>query len=485
MKANRSPRIAIIGAGFAGLCMAIQLKKAGIHSFTIYEKAAGVGGTWFANTYPGVACDIPSDLYSFSFEPNPNWTRAFSQGAEIQAYCEHCVRKYRLHAHLQFGAQLTHAKYTAAGWQLTFADQTTITADYLISGMGGLHKPSVPQIAGQATFAGTQFHSANWQHDHDLTGRRVAVIGSAASAVQIVPNIAQQVAKLCVFQRTPNWITPRKDRACSPARQARFRRMPMLQKLRRLRLYSLFEMRFPLFLQRKIFIHFATKIALRHLRRQVSNVQLRDKLTPRYPIGCKRILVSDDFYPALALDQVKLVTAKITQLEPNAVVTEDGEKHVVDTIVYATGFKPFSIIDEVEIQGEQGQSMRDYYAAGVRAHRTVALPGFPNFFMILGPNSGLGHSSIILIIETQVRYIVNVLKRMSDLGAKQIQARADAANKFDQMIQHKMQDTVWMGNCQSWYQDKTGRIYTLWPRSTLSFMRALRHFDEDEYSIVG
>lgn len=483
--AEATPKIAIIGAGFSGLCMGIKLREAGISSFTIYEKSDGVGGTWRENTYPGVACDVPSHLYCFSFEPNPDWSKHYSSGAEIQAYIERCAEKYDLHAHTVFGAQLTAARYEG-GWHLTFKDGRTEQVDYLINGVGGLHVPRFPDVEGRDGFAGKSFHSAHWDHAHDLTGRDVAVIGTAASAVQLIPEIVDKVKSLTVFQRTPNWVMPRVDEVYSEGQKARFRRFGLLRLLHRLRIYLSYEMRFPLFKQNRLLQAFSRRMALKHLEEQVPDAGLRAKLTPDYPVGCKRILGSNDYFPAIQKDNVTFVTDAVERITADGVVDSSGTAHIVDTIIYATGFKPFSLLEGMEITGPGGQQMADYFAhGGVRAHNTVSVPGFPNFALLTGPNSGLGHNSIILMIEAQVGYIVGCIRALQKKGARSMDVKPAAGDRFDRQIQHDLQDTVWLSGCKSWYVGADGRNYTLWPGSTLKYRHDMRTVDLGDFVFEG
>ncbi len=480
-----TPSIAIIGAGIAGLCMAIKLREAGIHSFTIYEKADEVGGTWRENTYPGVACDVPSHLYCYSFEPNPNWSKHYSGGGEIQDYVKHCARKYDLYEHTVFGAELKAAKFNK-GWQLAFADGRTETVDFLINGIGGLHVPRFPDIEGMDTFEGTAFHSARWRHDHDLAGRDVAVIGTAASAVQLIPEIVDKVKSLTVFQRTPNWVMPRVDEVYSESSKAWFRRFDFLRLLHRLKIYLTYELRFPLFRQNKLLQALSTRAGLKHLEEQVPDPALRAKLTPDYPVGCKRILGSDDYYPALQKDNVTFVTDAVDHMTAGGLVDAAGNAHTADTVIFATGFKPFSLLEGMEIVGADGQQMADYFAqGGMRAHNTVSVPGFPNFALLTGPNSGLGHNSIILMIEAQVAYIVGCIKALSKQGAATMDVKPEVTEQFDAQIQQDLKDTVWLSGCKSWYVGEDGRNYTLWPNSTLKYRHDMRIVDQADFVFDG
>lgn len=476
-----TPSIAIIGAGFSGLCMGIKLKEAGITSFRIFEKADKVGGTWRENTYPGVACDVPSHLYCFSFAPNPDWSKHYSGGAEIQDYIERCSSDFGMDPYLEFGEQLVSARYED-GWQLEFASGRTEKVDFLINGIGGLHVPRWPEINGTDSFEGTSFHSAQWNHEHDMSGRNVAVVGTAASALQLIPEIVDKVKNLTVFQRTPNWVMPRQDPPYTQGQKSRFRKFDWMRRLHRLRIYLSFEARFPLFRQNKFLQAFSRKQALKHLEAQVPDPELRAKLTPDYPVGCKRILGSDEYYPALQKDNVTLVTDAIDKITADGVVDKAGVTHEADTIIYATGFKPFSLLDGMEIIGPDGQQMSDYFDnGGVRAHNTVSVPGFPNFAFLTGPNSGLGHNSIILMIEAQVGYIVGCLQAMSKRRAKTMDVKSVHSDQYDTQIQADLQESVWLSGCKSWYVGDDGRNYTLWPWSTLKYRRVMRRVDPDDF----
>lgn len=480
MTAKAAPKIAIIGAGFAGMCMAIQLQKAGLNNFIIYEKADTVGGTWRENTYPGVACDVPSHLYSFSFAPNPGWSYHYSGGEEIQSYAEHCAETYGLRSKIVFGAKLVSAKFEDR-WHLTFENGTTDVVDFLISGTGGLHVPNTPDIKGMDDFAGTRFHTAQWQHDHKLEGRDVAVIGTAASALQLIPEIIGKVKSLTVFQRTPNWVMPRLDGAYSDIEKARFGKFGWLRKLHRLRIYLTYEMAFPLFRNNKFFQRASRKKALEHLENQVPDEALHAKLTPDYPIGCKRILASNVYFPALQHPNAALVTDAISGADARGITDTAGTHHAVDTVIFATGFKAFSLLEGMEITGAGGQRMSDYFKDGVRAHNTVSVPGFPNFAFLTGPNTSLGHNSVLLMIEAQVDYIIALIKMKMRRGAKTIDVKPAAADKFDEALQQQLDGTVWHTGCNNWYVGEDSRIHTLWPNSTLKYRRFMRVLDADDF----
>lgn len=475
------PRVAIIGGGMSGLCMGIALRQAGLEDFVIYEKGANIGGTWWENTYPGVACDVPSHLYSYSFEPNPDWSHVYSPGGEIQDYFERCATKYGLWPHIRLGREITEARFDEriSTWHVTAGDERD-EADVLVSAIGALHVPNVPSIDGLDRFGGDVIHSAQWTTETNLAGKRVAVIGSAASAVQIVPSIVDKVGHLEVFQRTPNWIIPRLDRAYPKSWKRAFREFPLTGKLHRWQLYWMLESRFPLFLRRNRRNEQEKRLGLNHLAAQVPDPALRRKLTPDYPPGCKRILVSDDFYPALTREHVDLVTDPIARIEPDGIVTADGTLHRADVIILATGFRPTDV-PRTEVTGLGGLTLREAWKDGMAAHRTVAVPGFPNFFTLLGPNSGLGHSSIIFMVEAQVRYVLQCLWKLVE--RRTIEPRADAAARFDAAMQRGLDGTIWQAGCKSWYQDQNGKITTLWPHSTARYWWDMRKVKFSEYRL--
>lgn len=477
--------VAIIGSGFAGLGMAIRLKRAGMHDFVVMEKADAIGGTWRDNHYPGCACDIQSHVYSFSFAPNPNWTRMFAPQPEIHAYLRDCARRFGIEPHLRFGRELVHAGYDEAAqrWQLRFADGTSVSARVLISGMGGLSRAALPDIPGLGSFAGKAFHSQQWDHGFALEGKRVAVVGTGASAIQFVPQIAPRAARLALFQRTPPWIMPKPDRAISNAERWIFKRMPAMQKLVRTGLYWQLESRALGFAVHPALMKQIQKIALRHLRRQVLDPALRRALQPDYTIGCKRVLISNDYYPALARRNVEVVTSPIVRIEKEGPVTEDGRLHRVDCLIYGTGFHVTDPFPKGVVHGRGGVDIVDTWRDGAHAYLGTTLPGFPNFFMIVGPNTGLGHHSMVVMIESQIDYIVRALRAMQDAGATAIEIRNDVERDYNDRIQRKLSKAIWStGGCKSWYLDpKSGKNTTLWPGFAWRFRQATRRFRMADY----
>lgn len=480
-----APTFAILGAGFAGMGMAIRLRQEGIDNFTIYEKADEVGGTWRENVYPGVACDVPSHLYSFSFEPNPNWSRRFSPGGEIWDYLKHCARKYDLYRSIEFGKTATAIAHDGRQWRIDFSDGSSVKADYVISGMGGLHAPNIPDFKGMEDFNGPVFHTAEWREDIDLTGKRVAMIGSAASAVQVIPEIIDKVAHLDIYQRTPNWVMPRQSYAYPGWMKGLFAKLPFLARLYRGFYFSFLEWRFNAFKSGDNYVkRFVRRTFNRHMTRQIEDPDLRAKLTPDYPVGCKRILISDDYLPAVQRDNASLITEPIDSITANGVRTKDGEERPVDVIILATGFKPFDILTSVEVTGRSGLSMQDAWKGGIAAHRTIAAPGFPNFFILLGPNSGLGHNSVVLMIEAQVNYILKLIRRAHEQGASLVEPKSDIAAAYDDSVQSRLQGRVWAADCGAWYVDENGRNYTLYPDSVRAYLREMKEPECAEYEFV-
>ncbi len=481
---TKSPRIAILGAGFSGMGMAIALKRRGLDNFTIYEKADEVGGTWRENVYPGVACDVPSHLYSFSFEPNPDWSKRFSPGGEIWDYMKKVARKHDLYAKARFGKKVVRIRHDGIKWMIDFADGSGAEADIVISGLGGLHEPNIPPFNERETFRGPIFHTAQWRGDVDLKGKRVAVIGSAASAVQVVPEIAPLVSRLEIFQRTANWVMPRPSYAYPAWAKKLFRAVPPLARLYRGFYFSLMEWRHKAFEGGDNYVkRFVSKTFMKHMDEQVKDPALRARLTPSYPVGCKRILISDRYLPAVQRDNVDIVTEAIERFEEGGVRTKDGRLHRADVIILATGFKPFNLLDSIEVAGPAGVTLAETWKGGVAAHRTVAVPGFPNFFMLLGPNSGLGHNSVILMIEAQVNYVVQLIEEMRARRAAAVEPTREAAAAYDRRLQRDLKDMVWAGGCQSWYLDETGRNYTLYPHTVRAFIREMRTPELMEYAL--
>jgi cation diffusion facilitator CzcD-associated flavoprotein CzcO len=478
----------IVGAGFAGLCAAIKLAEAG-YDYLIIERGDDVGGTWRDNSYPGCACDVPSHLYSFSFSPNPDWHHSFSRQPQILDYLRGVARDYGVMPHVRLRTALTAARWNDATSRWTVeTERGTLTADRLVSAMGPLSAPSLPAIPGLESFEGTAFHSAAWDHDHELAGERVAVIGTGASAIQFVPHVQPAAGHLTLFQRTAPWVLPRRDRRY-PTWQRRLNRiLPAVQRAVRAQMYVFRELVLIGFLKPRI-LRKVEQVGLRHLHSQVSDPGLRAKLTPHFRLGCKRVLMSNTYYPALAADNAEVVTDRIVEVLPRAIVTQaaDGSRteHATDTIIYGTGFKVTEPPAADLIWGSGGQRLADLWSAeGMAALRGLTIAGFPNLYFLVGPNTGLGHNSIVLMIEAQVRYLVDLLTRTSRAGLDVVEAKSSVQQAYNAEIQRKLVGTVWdVGGCQSWYLDKRGRNTTLWPTFTFTFINQLRTADLDEYDL--
>jgi cation diffusion facilitator CzcD-associated flavoprotein CzcO len=478
--------VAIVGAGFSGLGMAMELSRAGRTDFCIIDKAADIGGTWRDNTYPGCACDIPSHLYSFTREMKPDWSRMYPRQAEIWAYQKSVVATHRLESHLHLGWHVTGMAWNEADkrWTLTSADGRRIIARVVVCGVGGLHIPQWPALPGLERFAGPSFHTAQWDHSVDLSGKRVGIIGTGASAIQIVPEIAPEVGALHLFQRTPPWILPKGDRAMLGVERAAFRAVPPVQRLYRWLIYWLNEVRAIAFVKQPERMERAARQALKHLERQVSDPALRAKLTPDYTIGCKRVLISNDFYPALQRENVTLETTGISEITPTGVALTDGREMELDVLVHATGFKPFDMVDGLDVTGRDGRNLGAQWGSAPHAHRGVTVSGFPNLFFLMGPNTGLGHNSMIYMIESGVAYVMDALARMDSERAEAIDVKPEAQAAFVSDVRERLKGTVWASGCSSWYRGEDGEIPTLWPDFTFNYRKLTRKLDAENYAFI-
>jgi cation diffusion facilitator CzcD-associated flavoprotein CzcO len=473
---------AIIGSGFSGLGMAIRLKQEGIEDFTVLERGDDVGGTWHYNTYPGCACDVPSHLYSFSFAPNPGWSRSFSPQPEIWAYLRDCARRFGVLPHLRLRHEVRQATWDDARrrWRLE-TSHGGWTADVLVAATGFLHQPKVPALPGLDGFAGAAFHSARWDHDLDLTSRQVAVVGTGASAAQFVPEIQPLVGRLTVFQRTAPWVLPRLDRALTGAERWLYRSLPATQRLARSSIYWAREGITAAFLHPRA-MRLPQRLALRHLRRVVADPELRARLTPDYTLGCKRVLLTNDYLPALTRPNVELVSAGIREVRSRGILTDDGIEHPADTIIFGTGFHVTDPPVGELVRGRDGRTLAQAWAGSPRAYLGVGVAGFPNLFLLLGPNTGLGSTSVVLMIEAQVEYLLRALRFMRAAGVATVEPRPDAQEAFVAEVDGRMRGTVWSaGGCASWYLDRTGRVSAIWPGFTWAYRRRTRRFDPDRH----
>lgn len=479
-------KVAIVGTGFSGLGMAIALKRAGIEDFVVFERAARLGGTWRDNIYPGCQCDVPSHLYSFSFRMNPEWTRTYSTQPEINDYLERCAQEAAVSGHVLYNHEVKRSQWDEAEkcW-IVETSGGTWRAEHLITAHGGLAEPAIPDIEGLSSFEGEVIHSAAWDPDLDLTGRRVAMVGTGASAIQIVPRIQPAAETLTVFQRTPPWVLPHTDRPISDWERGVYRRFPVTQKLMRALIYCARELLVFGMAKDPRLLEPLRRVAKAHLRKHIKDRSLREKLTPRYQPGCKRLLLSDDYYPALACGNVDLVTEPIARMEPDGLVTSDGRKHELDAIIFATGFRVTDNPMLDRVIGRAGRSLGEHWAStGMRAYLGTMVDGFPNLFLMTGPNTGIGHTSLLVMIEAQISYVVKALRTLARLDASSIEVRVDVLERFNQELQSKMEGSVWThGGCSSWYLDEHGRNATLWPDFTWKFKLATRRFDPTDYII--
>ncbi|MEZ4224223.1 MAG: NAD(P)/FAD-dependent oxidoreductase [Polyangiaceae bacterium] len=475
----------VVGSGFAGLGMAIAMKQAGMDDFLILEAAEGVGGTWRDNHYPGAACDVESHLYSFSFRPKADWSRMYAPQREILGYLEECVDAYGLGPHLHFGRRACGARYDARArrWKVETEDGTHYSAAVLISGTGGLSRPAYPDIAGLDSFGGATFHSARWSDDVDLRHKRVGVIGTGASAIQIVPEIASDVRELTVFQRSAPWIVARPDRAIGKVEQALFRRMPALQLLARKAIYLRRELLALGFVVDPRLLKVAERMAAAYLAKCVPDLELRRKLTPDYRLGCKRVLLSNDYYQSLQRPNVQLETEAIERIEPRGVVTRDGRLHDLDVLVLATGFAAAEAVAPFPVRGVDGSELDALWQDGAEAYLGTTVARFPNLFTIVGPNTGLGHSSMVFMIESQIAYILDCLRQMRRHEIAAVTLRPEIQRAYNRDLAARLERTVWASGCRSWYRTASGKNTTLWPGFTFEFWWRTRHFDLGDYEL--
>ncbi len=480
-----TPHIVIIGTGFGGLGMAIQLKKAGIESFTILEKADSVGGTWRDNTYPGAACDVQSHLYSFSFEPKSDWTRKFGLQPEIRSYLENCAAKYRLKDHIQFNQEVESAEFnkSAGEWMIKTRAGDTLTAKLLISATGQLNQPAYPRIEGIEQFKGKVFHSARWDHDYDLSGRSVAVIGTGASAIQFVPQIVPKVKQLKLFQRSGAWVIPKPDRPFTGFEQWLFEAVPAADRAYRSLIYWRNESRALAFTRFGFLLNAFKWQAKRIARQTIKDPAKRRKIIPDYPVGCKRLLISNDWYQAINQDHLDVVTDDLDHVEENAIVTRDGTRHEVDTIIYGTGFKATDFLAPMKIKGLNGLDLNEAWRDGAEAYKGMCVSGFPNLFILYGPNTNLAHSSIVFMLESQIRYVMQCVRMLLDPGLHYMNVKADLQNEYSERIQEKLKTSVWEAGCTSWYKTASGKNTNNWPGFTFSYRLITGALDLQDYEL--
>ncbi|MFI9406350.1 flavin-containing monooxygenase [Nocardia sp. NPDC052316] len=474
-----TPSIIIIGAGFAGLGVALELRRAGVETFTILERAADLGGVWRENTYPGAACDVPSPLYSWSFEPKSDWPRRFSEQRDIHEYMRGVAGKHELERFIRFGTEVTDAEFDeqTGRWTVTTADGAQLSADILVPAVGQLSRPAMPNIPGIDTFTGPAFHSAEWDHDVELSGKRIACIGTGASAIQYIPRIQPDAAHLTLFQRSAAWVLPKFDTEYSSTHKAVFKYLPPTRLAERFAIWSVFEVLALALTDIPAMKTPVIALADRHRAKQVPDAALRAKLTPDYAAGCKRGLFSNEYFPALAQPNVTVETTAIAAITPTGIRTADGVDHEVDVIVYGTGFKGTEFLAPMNIYGIGGRKLTDVWGAeGARAFLGLSVPNFPNLFMMYGPNTNVGSGSIIYMLESQARYIRQVVQYLTDRPGRYLAARAHAEQQWDDWLQRRLKDTPW-NFCSSWYRNAAGRITNNWPGATVLYRWKTKTFD--------
>ncbi|MBI4951879.1 MAG: NAD(P)/FAD-dependent oxidoreductase [Myxococcales bacterium] len=487
MASDAEHEVVIVGSGFGGLGMAVALRRAGVHDFAIFEKARELGGTWRDNAYPGAACDIPSHLYSFSFAPKPDWSHKYAPHDEILAYLHEVARHHGLAAHIELGRELVRARFDEPRrrWELECQDGHRASARFVVAACGQLGRPAYPSIPGLDTFTGRAFHTARWDRHFDPRGQRVAVIGTGASAIQVVPALAQTAASLAVFQRSAPYVVPRHDRAYGPAERALYERLPAAQKLSRAWVYASHEWRALGFMRPSGPLQrFGRWLWRRHLEAEVRDLELRHKLTPDYPMGCKRVLISSDYYPALALPHVELVTEPIVSVAGADVVTADGRRRPCDALVYGTGFQATDFLGPIAVTGSAGRQLTEAWRAGAQAYLGMAVSGFPNLFLLYGPNTNLGHSSIVFMLESQVRYVMGCLALARRTGARALDVRPAVQARFHADLQARLRRSVWGAGCTSWYKTSDGVQTNNWPGFTFDYRFRTRRPDPADFRML-
>jgi cation diffusion facilitator CzcD-associated flavoprotein CzcO len=480
------PSVLIVGTGFGGIGTAIELKRAGFTGFTLLESAAEPGGVWRDNTYPGAACDIPSPLYSFSFEPNPRWPKRFSHQPDILAYLRRVIAKYGLEPHIRYRTEVTGAAFDEQRgvWRVETRSGETHEAEVFVPAVGQLSRPALPGIPGRDTFAGDAFHSARWDHGVELTGKRVAVVGTGASAIQFVPELRKHAKHVTVFQRTPPYVLAKSDPGYRRWQHWLFEHLPATQLLGRLRIFLLAEYATYAMTRHPVL---AKTFALRTAqlrRRHVKDPELRAKLEPAYPLGCKRILFSNDYLPALAQPNVDVETRRISAITETGVRVEDGTELRADVLVYGTGFAATDFLGRLKVLGLGGRSLHDVWSGGARAYLGITVPGFPNMFCVYGPNTNLGAGSIIYMIERQARYIRQAVEQLARPGVSYVDVRPDVEERYDREVQRRLGRSVWSA-CTSWYRQADGRVTTNWPGLVTEYDRRTRRLDLRDYRVVA
>lgn len=481
----QQPSVIIIGTGFGGIGAAVRLKQQGVTALTIFEKAADVGGVWRDNVYPGAACDVPSHLYSFSFEPKPDWSRRYAEQPEIHAYLKHCVSKYGLTPHLRLNTEVASARFDEARalWCVTLFNGETHEAQVLVTATGQLNRPLMPRVKGLEQFKGAQFHSAQWDHSVSLAGKKVAVIGTGASAIQFVPRIAPEAAAVALFQRSPPYVIPKGDHTFSHFAKRLFAALPWLQKLNRAREYLVHEIRAIGVVSYPSLTAVMKPGFRRNLSTAIQDKTLQAQLTPDYPVGCKRIMISNDYYTALARPNVSLVTDAIQEVTAEGIVTADGKQHAADVLIHGTGFAALDFLAPMQITGLAGKDLNNCWREGAEAYLGITVSGFPNLFMLYGPNTNLGHSSIVYMLESQIAYLLDAVRHLAS-GRKWLDVKPEVQGAFNVRIQQRSKQTVWDSGCTSWYKTAEGKNTNNWPGYTFEYRRATRRLRPADYQMA-
>ena len=481
--------VVIIGTGFAGIGMAIKLQQAGIHSFKLIERGDEVGGTWRDNTYPGCECDVQSHLYSLSFEPNTDWSKKYSTWREIRDYIIGVADKHKLREKIQFNTALNGADFDkeSGTWQVKLSDGSKLISRFVITAVGPLSNPSVPEISGKETFKGPIFHSAYWDHNTDLKGKKIAVIGTGASAIQFVPRIAKNASKVELFQRSAPWILPKPDRKIFSIEKALYKYLPGWRLAHRASLYWVNEISLHGFLKEKSWIRsFAEWAATKHIHHHIKDETLRKQLTPDFRFGCKRALLSNEYYPALARDNVDVIDSGIERITETGIIDKNGKAHEADVIIWGTGFKVDEPLMGIDISGIDGQDLNTVWKEnGFETYYGISVAGFPNAFVLAGPNTGIGHTSLVVMIEAQFSSVMDAILTINQQYSKYIDVKEAVQTKFCQTMQEKMVGTAWTSGCNSWYLSDSGKNFTLWPDYTFNYIRQTKRIDLRDYNAIS
>lgn len=465
-----TPRIAIIGSGFGGIGLACRLRQAGIESFTVYERADRLGGTWRDNTYPGAACDIPSHLYSLSFAPKLDWSRRYPPQDEILTYLDGVADEFGLHPHLRFGTEVAEVRHVDDRnvWELHLADGSVEEADVVVAATGQLNRPYTPAFEGLDDYEGHAFHSARWDHDHDLTDRDVAVVGIGASAIQFVPEVVKQARSVTLFQRSVNYVAPKADAPFTEGTRTLFRRLPFVARLYRATIWARFEAKWLWFRKDSRSARFLEDVYKKKVGAGATDALPREALVPDYPLGCKRILISNDWYPAIFQPHVKVVSDPIERFEADG-VRAGGELHRADTVIFGTGFQSTGFLTPMTVTGRDGVDLHESWSEGAEAHLGLTVTGFPNLFLLYGPNTNLGHNSIIFMLERQIGYVLSCLRRLTEGGVASLEVRPETQAASNRKLERELANTVWAEGCHSWYKTASGRITNNWSGPTYRY----------------